>query len=495
MTTSKAADPIRPTGPRKKASLASGAMSIGVVNLLKVGLQLALLPVMARLLGPTEFGLYALALPTVAFVALLADGGLGATLAREVEDSSPIWSTAFWLLLVMGVSLALLVSGWGVILGSITKEPRLSGIMAVLSISFVMLTMSVSPGARLMRRGSLIPGAIGDLISNVVGAVVAVSLALRGAGAWSLAIQYTSSYFVRAVVLNAAAFEIPRFEFNISTLSGHISAAKNIIGSRLSDFTGRIFENILFNKYFGGANLGAFTFSNQVPRFITESVSNPVWASLYVHALRGDRSSSLVLHRNLCRLLGAILFPVALIVSASSPQLIVLLLGPKWSLAAPMLSILLPSYVISVMGAQSGPMLTAYGGTSVLLRAAFFLSVARVASVALGLWIGTLAVAVCIAIANVGCSLLLTIWAEPITEIKLSDVAKVLLGPSLASVLAGMTTWSVLHFGAGGWLATITAMFLGGVVYLLAFLAIDWRLIQSDIQTVQRLLGRAKVAT
>ena len=41
--------------------LAFGALASGTVNIMKVGLQLLLLPVMARLLGPTEFGIYALA--------------------------------------------------------------------------------------------------------------------------------------------------------------------------------------------------------------------------------------------------------------------------------------------------------------------------------------------------------------------------------------------------------------------------------------------------
>ena len=47
--------------------LAFGAIASGTVNVVKAALQLLLLPVMARLLGPDEFGVYALALPTVSF--------------------------------------------------------------------------------------------------------------------------------------------------------------------------------------------------------------------------------------------------------------------------------------------------------------------------------------------------------------------------------------------------------------------------------------------
>src|SRR5580693_8496502 len=132
--------------------LAFGAMASAAVNAIKLILQLLLFPVMARLLGPDEFGLYALALPTVALIALLADGGLGATLAREDESSELIWSSAFWALVFLGITLALGSAGFGVLLGYLSKQPRLYGIIGLLSPSLGFLTLSVLPAARLPRR-------------------------------------------------------------------------------------------------------------------------------------------------------------------------------------------------------------------------------------------------------------------------------------------------------------------------------------------------------
>src|SRR5882757_752409 len=148
--------------------MAFGAIAGGVVNILKAVLQLLLLPVMARLLGPNEFGLYALALPTISLVTLLADGGLGATLAREQESSSLIWSSAFWALLVMGTTLAIGSTLFGSLLGYLAQQPRLPAMIALLSLSLVFLTLSVVPGARLTRRKNLALGAGADLASTVI---------------------------------------------------------------------------------------------------------------------------------------------------------------------------------------------------------------------------------------------------------------------------------------------------------------------------------------
>src|SRR5580700_10543904 len=51
---------VRPENSSSGRKIAIGAMASDAVNIIKVILQLLLLPVMARLLGPSEFGLYAL---------------------------------------------------------------------------------------------------------------------------------------------------------------------------------------------------------------------------------------------------------------------------------------------------------------------------------------------------------------------------------------------------------------------------------------------------
>ena len=71
----------------------------GLPNTLKVGREFVMLPLMVRLLGPNECGLYALAMPTIMFAIVFADGGLGTSSARELESNVDVWSTALWVLL------------------------------------------------------------------------------------------------------------------------------------------------------------------------------------------------------------------------------------------------------------------------------------------------------------------------------------------------------------------------------------------------------------
>ena len=150
---------------RNKRKVALGASASAAVNVIKAVIQILMVPLMGRLLGPAEFGLYALALPAVGLLSTIVDGGFGVSLAREPE-SGPVWSTAFWVTLASGVAMAIVMTGWGFVLGQLIHEPRVVELMALLSVSLVMMSLSVCPDARLVRRGRLDIFAGTDLVFN-----------------------------------------------------------------------------------------------------------------------------------------------------------------------------------------------------------------------------------------------------------------------------------------------------------------------------------------
>jgi PST family polysaccharide transporter len=415
--------------------VAIGAMATGGANLIKVALQL-LLPIMARLLGPNEFGLYALALPTVSLVSLLADGGLGATLAREQESSSLVWSSAFWALLLMGATLALGSAIFGKLLGYLADQPRLPGMIALLSLSLIFLTLSAVPAARLTRRKKLGIGAGADLAANLIGAMIAVTMAWNGMGAWSLAAQYVVVYAVRAALLNLVAFSIPALQFSFAALRPHLISGGILIASRICEYTGRAAENFATDRLFGTNLLGSYNFANQVSKFATDATSNVVWAALYVQALTEDKSKIVILHRQLCRLLGVLLFPATFLAAAAAPELVSFLLGPKWPDLSFMLRVFLPLYALAAISVQTGPILLAYGRFDIQFWCMLGLSVGRVIAIGLGFWLGLSGAVYAVAIVTfLFCVAMLVVPAE-VTGCRPGPVLLGLVRPAISSVLA-----------------------------------------------------------
>jgi len=480
--------------PVSSRKLAFGAAASGTVSLIKVGLQLLLLPVMARLLGPEEFGIYALALPTVSFVALLADGGLGATLAREPETSSLVWSSAFWFLVFTGFTLALGASVFGFFLAELVHQPRVSAMIALLSLSLVFLVLSVPAGARLTRRRNLGVGAAAELTANLIGAAIAVVLAIQGAGAWSLVAQYLSIYAIRAVVLNISAFEMPGFEFSMRAIRPHMASGGLLIGTRLCEYLGRVGENVLIDRMFGTALLGSFTFANQVSRFAAETVGNVSWATLYVQALTSDRTSVVDIHRRLCRMLAAILFPTTLLAAAAAPELIDWLLGPKWIDLSLMLRVFLPMSALSIIAVQVGPVLLAIDRFEIHFWCSVGLGVGRLLVVAAGPWIGLAGVIYGLA----GVSLLhfgaLLIFAEPPTGCRIVPMLRGLVGPAISSLAAAGGCLLALRLSSSSLGSTLMSLTIGLAIFAACMLLVDRKGLVDDWKIMRQIMSGHKPA-
>lgn len=471
-------------------TLAVNVLAGGGVNLVKIGLQLLMLPLMAHLLGPAEFGVYALALPTVAFFMTLADGGLGASLAREPTQSQDVWSTAFWLVLMVGIGLSLTVAGWGVFLAQLSQEPRVAGVMGLLSVSFLFVTVSVLPFARLTRERRLATISMADLAGSLCGAAVAVGLALRGAGALSLAAQYVVLYFVRAGVLNLIAFVRPSFLFRPSVLKSHVSTGSALVCSRLVDFAGRLVENLVFGRLFGPAALGTFTFANQVPRFVCEAASGPLWGALYAHALREDDAQLASLHAKLTRLLCLLLAPVAFLTASVVPGLTLLILGPAWNDAATIMSILIPFYALSTVASQAGALLLARGAGWALFRLSLFLVVGRIVAVLPGPWLGPFGVAWGIGVVQVVFAFLMLRAPGRIGLSSIGPLLRVMLVPTLAGLFAGLACHFIVQ-GAPTDILRIAAGLVAGLVgYVVVLFLLDGARLREDVRGLRRLVRR-----
>jgi O-antigen/teichoic acid export membrane protein len=481
------------TGQREIAGrkLMFGAAAMGLGSALKVALQLVMLPLMARLLGPQEFGLYALAMPTVMLVQMLADGGLGTSLSRGEDPTEVVWSTAFWLLHALCGLLALAIVGWSIPLAHLSHQARLPGIMAALSLSLLLLASTVLPSARLTREARMVVGPIADVTSSFAGASAGVILALNHGGAWSLVAQYLVNWLVTALILNAASPRLPRFHFRPGLLLGHIAAGGFVVGGKLSDFLGKLVENTLVSRSLGAATLGVYSLGNQVPRFLCEAVGNPLWHALYIQAIRMDPEAVKPTFYRFNRLLGLALIPATLLISTAAPEFVPLLLGPAWKSAVPVIALILPSYAIAVIGAQTTALLYAYGRSDISLWVTSAYACARIAAVMIAPLVGLRGVIIGIAIVNViyGCASLIV--PARILGLEPWLVAKDLRGALVSGVAAAAVNFLMLRFFPPGLEWVVSSCLVSGGICLGVLFLVDRQKLTGDIAMVRRLISQS----
>lgn len=458
-------------------------------NAVRVLLQLSMIPLMARLLGPEEMGLYTLTLPIMGFVMLLADGGLGNSLAREKLDNHRIWSTAFWALQAGGVFLAVAVSLSSLVVGYLAGQPRFPMVMSALSLTFLMVASAVIPVARLTQKGRLIVGPVADMIGNVIGAGLGVYCAFHGFGVWAMVIQYISAYGFRTLSFNIAEFYRPRFEFDVPGLKAHLMIGGAITGGKLFEVGARVLESIQISRTLGAGLLGAYGFANQVSRSLCEAASNSIWANLYYVSLHRDAETVRSTLVRLMRLLGMVLFPCCAMLAASSITLLPQLLGSKWADAEAPLAIMMATTPFSVIGAMTGAVVYGKGLVKVPFWVTVWASTARLTVVLFSPWIDINGICLGLGLISLGQGLTMVFATRHIIGHDPVALLRHLMWPFLLAVVCGVIFYAVLA-SSPNFLEIAAAAVACGGLYFAGLFVMDGRLFRADISSVTALIQK-----
>ena len=138
--------------------------------------------VLARLLTPQDYGLIGMVAVVMGFVSMFKDMGLSVATIQKEEITAEQVSTLFWVnlglsLIVMALTVAI-APGVAWFYG----EPRLTLITVGFAAGFLFSGLTVQHEALLRRQMRFVALAAIEIISLIVGLIVAISLAWRGWG-------------------------------------------------------------------------------------------------------------------------------------------------------------------------------------------------------------------------------------------------------------------------------------------------------------------------
>ena len=470
--------------------MALGAAVMTACNLGKLALQLLLMPVIARLLGPEAYGLYSVALPSVIVVLMLADGGLGQSLAREDESETLVWSSAFWMLLGLGLILSAGLTFWSFPLAALAHQPALPSVMAPLSLTALLLVLAVSPSARLLRRGRIEVYAVVDLGATLAGVLVAVTSAALGAGVWSLVAQMLTLYALRALVLNLIAPGRPRALFRLSAVANHTRVGGGVVAAKLIESGGRMLEAGVVSRRFGASAVGAYGFANTAAWSLVQAAVNPLWTALYARSLRGDDEATIrALHGSLLRLALLLTLPATCLLWATASVVVPTLLGPAWLNGAALIGFIFPSQALASCGQLSGAVMYARGRSGPQAGLALVNALLRTAAVIIPL-AGWGQVAPLLACANLAAFFAGVVTARIVLGWSFGHVLAVCWRPVVVALVAGAAARIVMTEAGHGLGAAVAAVAAGGGVALLTLLVIDGANFRRDLQVIARTVGR-----
>lgn len=368
---------------------------------MNIVVQLASTVLLARILGPHDFGLVAIVLALVAFVPLLIDFGTADATAQKSHITATEVSTLFWLNVSIGIFLTILFAGASGAIAQLFGEPSLTGIALALSVTFVLTAVSTQHTALMRRAMQFRRIAAIDISANLAGSIVSIALALWGCGYWSLVAKPIVTSILTAAALWTSCRWLPGRPVLTTQVKEMVGFGLGVTGFTMTDYLVKSGDRLAIGYFLGAGPLGyfqnAFTIYSNALGILTEPLHN-----IAVSSFSKLKNDVVELGRSWETAVSTLSFYSSgafAILAVIAQDLVSLLLGEKWTAAGPLLGILAVRGIAHSVERAMGWIHVAIGRTDRWMRWGVYSAIVQLAALALGLPFGIVGVAVSYTIA------------------------------------------------------------------------------------------------
>ncbi|MCV7071977.1 oligosaccharide flippase family protein [Mycolicibacterium rufum] len=289
--------------------------------------------VLGRLLGPYEIGVFTAGSVLVSGLVVVAQGSLGHAVIQRERDLEDAANTALVVTFVTGLVLALGLAAASPLIGIVFHDPRV-GLIAMACSGLALLHACTTVPDALMQRAFMFRRRIViDPTVSLIFAVVAITFAALGYGAWSMVIgTYAST--VSWVVLSwwLAKWRPLRGRFSVRMWRDMARFSFPVFLDVVAERAREVLEQVLVGRWLGGSALGQYRYGYRIASLpslgIIQICSYILFPAFSRIAGDAERFRSAFL-RALTWIWFAAL-PVAALIIALAPSAVPLLLGQQW---------------------------------------------------------------------------------------------------------------------------------------------------------------------
>lgn len=368
--------------------------------------------VLARLLTPYDYGVVGLTAIFIAVSNVFIEAGFANALIQNQHRTEKDLSTAFYFNVVIGVLVYSLLWTSTPLIANWFKEPLLIPLLKIVGLNVVLNSLCIVQTAILTAKLNIRLQTIINLSAQIPAGVIAVLMAYRGMGVYSLAMQTVLSSLIKVVLFWIFAKWFPKERFSKGAFLELWNFGSKLLGANL---IGTLFSQIytvIIGKYVGKKELGYFSKANGlctnvdgVTSGIVQKVALPVLARY-----QGDEDELTKKFRTIMRLLVMMIAPMTAILCFSSDEIVILLWTEKWLYCSLLFKVLIVGIMFGPLGQMSLSLMQTVGKTSMILKLEMPKKVLYCIYIIIGFQYGVLGLAVAQVFINISGSLV-NMWA------------------------------------------------------------------------------------
>ena len=431
------------------------------------GIQLAITLYLARLLGPTAFGLVGMLAVFIAIANVFVDSGFTSALIRKTDRTESDLVTAFYYNIAMAglCYFALYISA--PLVSDFYQQAELQTLLRILGLAVLINAFTLIPRVKLNVAMDFKTQAKISVLSVLISGPTAIILAINGYGVWALVAQTLLNASCATFLFNLFVPWLPRGRITKHAFNYLIGYGSKLLLSGLLDVTYNNLYQIIIGKKFHPAVVGQFTQANQLASVpvttltgIIQRVTFPLFSQLQDEP---DRMANA--YRQTLTLSALVIFPLIVALGVIAKPLLTSLLGEQWQDAAALLSVLCLGYMLYPIHSINLNLLQVTGRSDLFLKLEVMKKIIGVTVLLLSIPYGVLAMCLGFTLTSYLALLLNTYYTAKLTHLSQWQQCKDILPIWLAVIFAAAVGYGAGLYFPQAWLQIAVNLSVALLVY------------------------------
>jgi len=432
--------------------------------------------VLARLLTPEDFGVVAMAGMVIAILMVFDDVGLELCIVRQPNLTHAHLDTAWTVRIALSLVIALLIAGAAPLTARFFAEPRLVPVMLALALAPVIGGLWNVSVMMYLRDLNYAKDFEINVVVRVLSAVVGITVAVMLRNYWAL----VAAMLIQPVIKVVASYAYHPYRPRLSLAAIHDiwSFSAWMFLRNLANWAAGRIDQFLVGRMVGASGLGGYFVASQIAGMVVMETVLPLGRALIpgYAKLLDDKARLAQALVTVAGVTAIIAIPFGFGLAAVAEDFVLVLLGPKWTAAAPLLQVFAVAAAASGIMSPAGPYTMATGKLRLMtlivwaMAGAIAVAIAAAAGTGDPRWI---------AIARAGVVIVFVPVVYGLVLVPECPSPGRLVGGVLRPLLAGVAMVAVvraLHLGsvANPAITLPIDVLTGAVTYPVALLGIWW---------------------
>lgn len=337
--------------------------------------------ILARILSPVEYGIVAIATVIITFLQIFSTVGIGPAIIQKDLDKSDI-NSIFTFTLILGIFITVIFfcASWPI--SFFYNNEQLIHVCHILCIQVFFASANVVPNALMAKNKRFKVIARRTIILQLFSGILSIFAALRGIGVYSLLISPVISS-IGIFIWNLYYYRLCLdWSFNLKPVKKLFSFSSYQFLFEFVNYFSRNLDKLIIGKVMNVDMLGIYEKAYrlmQLPLQNITSVINPVLQPV-LRDLQDDKKDLAEKYAKIVRFVATLSFPIGIILSFMSKEVIYLFFGKQWETAIPIFSILSLSLPLQMILSTSGSIYLVCNNT----KMQFLLGIRNTATTVLG---------------------------------------------------------------------------------------------------------------